>query len=147
MVTITNRDLESNVFETVYDFLKLQATDSEYQTGVQPTITASYIDGDKEFPQIIVRSPDIGSNEYTFDRSSSLKSIVVIIDIYTNNDPSNSKYGNKDRGTLSDDVEFFLGNKKIPGVSLFSIESTTNTPEINGNKIYNKTKTFTYIRR
>ena len=143
MVTINNISVRSNVFETVYDLLKAHT----FTTSTQPTVTASFIDRETAFQQVVVNPVIAEIQEVNYDRSSNLKNIVVVIDVYTINDPSNNKFGNKDRDVLSDDVSYLLESTNIQGISLVDSDESLAVPIDNNNKVYNKTLTFTYIRR
>jgi len=136
-MAITNRHLNSTIFTTIRALLIAQ--DGNYTSSTQPLITASYPDSyDFTNPVIVISNAATGESDFTFDRSSSNKNVVVLIDIFVNK--------NKDRDMLGDDVRFFL-KSKIDGITLINIEEINNTDIVNNQKVRNKAMTFTYVRR
>jgi len=138
-MTISNSSLRQNVFEEIYDLLKAKADAEDFGTATQPNVVASYIDDINAFPQVVIGSANVDEDEYTFDRSNSLKNIVIIIDIYTKK--------NKNRDILSDNVNTFMKETKIAGITLFNVGEGTAINLDKESKIRNKTITYTFIRR
>ena len=138
-MAIVNSSLRQNVFEEIYDILKAKADSEDYGTSTQPTITAQYIDSTDVFPQIVIGSANVSEDEYNFNRSTSLKNIIIIIDIYTKK--------NKNRDILADNVNTFIKENKISGLTLFNVGEGTAINLDKDSKIRNKTITYTFIRR
>lgn len=138
-MTITNSSLRQNVFEELYDVLKAKADSEDYGTSTQPTITAQYIDSADVFPQIVISAADVEEGDYVFDRSDSLKNIIVVVDIYT--------LKNKNRDILADNINTFIKENKITGITLISTDEANSINLDKDSKIRNKTITFTFIRR
>lgn len=139
MVTINDESLHQDVFETIYDELKTKATDSSYGTGSQPTVTAAYFDSEDAFPEIVIHSPIIDKPSYNFSQSQPDMDITVMVDIYSKE--------NKDKEILTDNINTFIDDLSIGGISLISNSESEATPLSNENKIRLKTITFTYKRK
>jgi|TARA_Y100000310_G_scaffold243849_1_gene248526 hypothetical protein len=137
-MTISSASLRQDVFETIYDRLTAKAVASSFGTSTQPTITATYIDSAKVFPQIVVNPADVEEGEYVFDRSSSLKNIVVVVETYG--------LSNQDRDILSDNINTFM-ESPITGMTLESVDENNSVSLDKDTKIRNKTITFTFSRR
>lgn len=139
MVTINNASLHQDIFETIYDDLKAKATSSSYGTNTQPTVTAAYVDSDEALPEVVIHSPVIDKPKYNFMQSQPDMDINTIIDIFAKS--------NKNKEILTDNVNTFIEDLNITGVSLISNSESEATPLSNENKIRLKTITFTYKRK
>jgi len=139
MVAITNTNISNTVYETIYDYLKLQSTNSLYGTSVQPTITGSYIDDVHTFPQIVIQPVLPEETDYTFGQNNPSFEIKILIDCYATK--------NKDACTLGDNVSYFLRNSVFAGIHLTGIARATNFEEPNMSKVRVRTLTITYVRK
>jgi len=139
MVAISNSSIRQTVFETIYDLLKAKATSEDYGTATQPTTTASYIDDYHSFPQIVVKEPNVGRENYTFNRSNSDRPILVIIEVYC--------LKNKDRSILSDNVDTFIHENKITGLMIKDYSETDDIMLDDKTKIRSKTISVNFVRR
>ena len=139
MVMITKNNLRQSVFETVYDLLKAKATSEDYGTSSQPTITASYIDDEQVFPQIVIHSPTIDQDEYTLSQSLPDQEIRILIDVFTQS--------NKNKDILADNINQFLDETIITGISLLGFNENDAINLDFEDKIRIKSLTYTYKRK
>ena len=133
MVTIVSSTLRSNIWETIYDTLTAAKLLSS-----TVTVTSAYIDDDSAFPQVVINPVDVEKNSFTFDRTYSVKDIVILIDIWTTK--------NKQKDQISDEIDAIITPLKMGGVML-SGWSESNALETPGdNKLHLKTITLNYMR-
>lgn len=134
MVTITGSTLRSNVFEHIYDTLTAANLLSS-----TVTVTASYIDGNQAFPQVVINPANVDKDEFSFDRSNSTNTINVVLDIFTKK--------NKDKDLIADEIDALSGLKNINGL-IFTGWSESNALEVgNENKLHLKSIVLSYKRR
>lgn len=137
MVTITDTGLRHTVWETVYDLL-----DAANLCSSLATVTASFIDDNTHFPQVVINPIEKNTNSFTIDttRTTSTKELVITIDLFT-------KKGEQ-IDLLLDEIEQVLLNNHISGLTIQSLDNMSGDGrDVNGNKIHVNTLSVTYLRR
>lgn len=133
MVTISNTSLRANIYETLYDSLKAANLLSS-----TVTVTASYIDSDSSFPQVVVHPVNVSHDSFGMDRTLTKKTINIIIDIYTKK--------NKDIDLITDEIDALLRPLRISGMTLIDWSEDLALATDNDNKIHLKTIAISYMR-
>lgn len=133
MVTITNSNLRANIFETLYDSIK-----AENLLSGEVTVTASYVDDDTKLPQIVINPADVGEDSYSFDRTYGSKTILVIIDIYTNK--------KKHLDQITDGLYVVIKDLGAQGISLVSWNESTAFESPNNQKVHLKSVSVEFRR-
>ena len=139
MVSITKNNIRQNIFETVYDTLKAKATSSSYGTSTQPTITASYIDSADSLPEIVIGRINNNKEDPVFNRANYTNNCVQVIGVYAKK--------NKEVDVLTDNIDEFLHENKITGVTLIDWNEEDDIYITNQNKLRSKTITITWKTR
>lgn len=139
MVTISDSTLRQNVYECIYDLLaaEIASTSSPIHSS---TLVAAYINGTAApYPQIVLNPVDVDRKEYSFDRTTSTKTIRLLIDVFT--------IKNKDKDIICDRIQSLLDNASIQGVMLSGITESNAFEGPGDNKIHLKSVAITYIGR
>jgi hypothetical protein len=143
MVTITDSNPRSTVFETVYDIINTDK--SLYGASLSPSWVPTIYGGMPEldtitYPAIIILPVTINENELTVDttRTSSTKTITVNAVLFAKK--------NKDLDYLSDGVTNSI-RINTSGIYLTEISESSNVIYPNEQKIRSKTINFTFMRR
>lgn len=131
-MAITNTTLFSETWNEIYALINTASI-----TGVQK-ITSAYIDDSVLLPQIVINSPDVGENEYSFDRTNSSKDIVVIVDVYTKK--------TIDMDNIMDAV-FSLDYNSISGLQLNEKIVTTAHSQPSNQNVHLKSLNLRFKRR
>jgi len=136
MVTIVDSQLRHTVFETIFDTLT-----SANLLSSTVTVTASYIDNQPTFPQVVVNPISKSEDERSMGSSAQFtKNIAVVIDVFT------KKKEHID--TISDAIETLLKSNDISGLYLSSMDSAEGEGrDSNNQKIHVTSLTFNYMRR
>lgn len=133
MVTISNSTVRANTYETIYD-----ALNSANLLSGAVTVTASYIDDDAKFPQVVIHPVDVTHDTFSMDRANTRKTINVIIDVYTTK--------NKQIDLISDEIDSLLRPMRIPGITLIDWSEDVALSSDNDYKIHLKTISISYMR-
>ena len=141
-MTISDSTLRNSVFTDVKACL-VAASITYYNNSnvaVQGvTITASYIDDDQSFPQIVINNANVGKDEFSMNKANSTKTIQVMIDIY------DTKAKNID--SICDQISALSSLYTIRGLSLVNWDEEIAFSPVNDKKLHLKTITLTYKRR
>lgn len=133
MVVITSSALRQNVYETVYDTLN----DADLLSSTV-TVTAAYIDSDSSFPQVVIYPVKVDKEDYTYDRTYSKATIMVMIEIYTKKA--------KELDQINDEIDPLMQSLKMNSLQLINTSEDIALSTDNDNKIHLKTLNYTYIR-
>lgn len=142
MVTINDSTICANTYETVYD-LATSTLAGTSLVGEPVTVTAAFITGSTgetpPMPQVVIHSPEVDFDNFSFDRSKSDKEIRVLVEIFT------KKAKHKD--LISD----ALTNSILPyawsGLQLQSVNMGEALEPQDGNKIHLKSLLLVFQRR
>jgi hypothetical protein len=142
MVTITDSNLRSSVYETVYD-LVTGISAWGLSSSATVTVTAAYIEGksDTPLPQVVVHSPEISSDASNFDRTLMDREVRVLIEVFTGGEKKR-----KDLDQISDKIVSTLETASTPGMQLVDMDENNAMPTVQS-KIASKALSFTYRRR
>ena len=125
--------LRQDLYEAIYTAL----TDANLLSSTV-TVTAAYIDSDNAaFPQVVVHPVDVDKDSYTFSRTYSMKSIRIMIDIWTRK--------NKEKDEIADEIDSVLEGIRVANTSLVGwTESNALEPQ-GGNKIHLKSIILDFV--
>ena len=123
MVTIQSSTLRSNVYRNVYNALNNASLNSG-----NITIYSSYPDKDPSYPMVIIENPQVGRDNFSFDRSNSTKSILVNIDVVTK--------AASQIDAIVDEVNTVLDSTDFEGMSLYDVSESKAFNASNDNKIH-----------
>lgn len=133
MVTINNDTLRSNAYKNVYNALN----NANLNSG-NIRIFSSYPDPEPEYPIIVIENPQVGRDNFSFDRSNSTKSIMVNIDVVTK--------AASQIDSIVDEINVVLDDTDFEGMSLYEVSESKAFSNLNDNKIHLKTVQCSFRR-
>lgn len=136
MVTISNSTLRANVYETVYDLIK--AISFSLSSSNSVTVTAAFIDKAEALPQVVISPADIDISNNTFDRSSKMREIRVLVEVFANK--------KKDIDQMADKIVNTIEGASHPGMQLVNTSESNAFINPNQLKIHSKAIAFTFNR-
>lgn len=139
MVTISNLTLRANIFETLYDIVS--GITFTLSSGNSVRVTAAFVDDEETLPQVVVHRADVNKQGFTFNRSTSMQDIQVVIEVFTG-----LSKGNKDLDQITDTLVSTLEAASTPGIQLVNIDENSAMSAPANVKIKSKTIGLTYTR-
>jgi len=133
MVTITASTIRATIFETLYDSLTASLSAG--------TVTASYIDDNPTFPQVVINPAIVKVTKQTLNRGQVEYTAEVEVDVFTKK--------NKEIDQISDEIHTDLATNESTlagfGLYLNDIEdSNSSTTFWNNQKVHIKTILMTF---
>jgi hypothetical protein len=133
---VFNDKIQEDTYLAIYDELK----DKSYGTSTSVTVTAAYVDDVNKFPQIVIHSPEIDVDTFSFGHISHTKDARVFIELFARK--------RKDIDIMASKVmKFLVDATNFPELNLQSITSTSDFQVENDNKIHTKGMVFTFRSR
>ena len=145
---ITKSTLISNIWKNFYDRIKDQVTSVTLSispgTSTIQKYVASYsdieLDSKSNYPVIIINSPQIPQNQFTFGKTKVNGSIEL--EVYTTSSQSSDKF----LDAINQAVETYKGTLAGVGIRMLDIDNTSNDFIERGNiKIHIRSVTWKFI--
>ena len=133
MVEIKTSTLRTNTYEHIYDTLT-----SANLLSSTVTVTASYIDDIKSFPQVVINQVNVSEEDYTFTRAYGKKSLEIIIDIYTRKA--------KEIDQISDELYVTIRDMSAQGIMLVRWTEGNDIELPNDTKLHTKSISLEFTR-
>lgn len=123
MVTIQSSTLRSNIYHNVYNAIN----NANINSG-NITIYSSYPDKNPSYPMIIIKNPQVSRDSFSFDRSNSMKDILVDIDVVTK--------AASQIDPIVDELNVVLNSSDFEGMSLIEVSESKAFSASNDNKLH-----------
>jgi len=144
--TLTKATITQTVFENVYDRLKSDVTSvtlSDSSTSTIVTYASAFpdkpLDDKTDYPILVVNSPDLDWEDFTFTKKRANGSITI--DILTTKAESADKFID----AIIESIETYRDNLRGAEMQFVNLESTTKDEFFRGQiKVHVKSCTFTF---
>lgn len=135
-MTVTKSTVLSNIYKEIYD---LVVAISGFSTIVYPTFSHNVKDSSADYPQVVINSPDISWDTFTFGKN--MLTGTIDIEVYT----TTAKDTDVKASKVNDKIELSKTTLATAGLQKVTLESTSSDMAPHGKiKVFQKILTFAY---